>query len=306
MSLFKRNYLGVDISGSSLQAVSLARVSKGPQISAARSRNLSAGLVVPHQRQENMPQPDEFVLGLRELIDPLASGEERVSISLPDCAGRLFIHEIETMFKTRAEGLDILRWQLKHSLPAAPQEVQLDYQILNRNDNGRHRLVVSVLANKVLAQYERLFNAAGYQPVIVDFHSLNVLNFYQSQFDFSDDLILIVIDGPALIFQYFQQGHLVLHRCRDIGNSVEKVFQEVNRSVAGSRGRLPSLPRAKVYLQSDWGTLEPLVAATEAVFEKPVNLLDPKFEHLTADRSGMTLQQERSLAAAIGAARRLM
>jgi type IV pilus assembly protein PilM len=306
MRYFTRNYLGVDISSSSLQAVKLVRAGKGAQLSAARSRDLPAGLIAPQQRELNITRPDDVVPMLRELLDPLGDNEERISLSLPDGSGRLLIHEMETMFKTRAEGLEILRWQLKHSLPAPPQEVQLDYQILNRNDNGRHRVLVSVLAKKVLEQYEKLFNAAGYQPHIVDFHSLSVLNFYQAQIEFSDDLILLVVDGSTLIFQYFQNGQLVLHRYREVGHSVEKVFQEVNRTVAGNREKLPSIARAKAYLQSDWDTLEPLLVATESALEKPLQLLDPKIKRLTADRSGMTLHQERCLAAAVGAAGRLM
>jgi len=307
MKFPKRNYLGVDISTSDLQAVCLVRAGKGARLSAARSRTLADGLVVPRQREPNLTQPNDMIAVLRELLAPLAGREERVALSLPDSAGRLFLHEMETVFKSREEGLDILRWKLKGSLPAPPAEVQLDYQILNKNENGRFRLLVSVMATKVLDQYEKLFNSAGYQPVVIDFHSLNVLGYFQSQIDFTEDLVLIVVDGPTLVFQYFQNGQLVLQRCRETGRSVERIFQEVNRSISGSKEKLSSLGRARAYLQSDWSNLESLQEAVSSVLERPIQILDPKLEKLVAGPlTQAPPHQGRSLVAALGAAGRLM
>jgi len=307
MKFPKRNYLGVDISTSDLQAVCLVRAGKGARLSAARSRTLADGLVVPRQREPNLTQPNDMIAVLRELLAPLAGREERVALSLPDSAGRLFLHEMETVFKSREEGLDILRWKLKGSLPAPPAEVQLDYQILNKNENGRFRLLVSVMATKVLDQYEKLFNSAGYQPVVIDFHSLNVLGYFQSQIDFTEDLVLIVVDGPTLVFQYFQNGQLVLQRCRETGKSVERIFQEVNRSISGSKEKLSSLGRARAYLQSDWSNLELLQEAVSSVLERPIQILDPKLEKLVAGPlTQAPPHQGRSLVAALGAAGRLM
>jgi len=306
MRFSKRHYLGVDLSPAQMQAVSLSKSGKGVQLAAARSRSLPEGLIRPHQRALNLPQPNDIVTGLRELLDPMSGGEERVSLSLPDSCGRLFLHEMETIFKSREEGLDILRWKLKGSLPVAPKDVQLDYQILTKNENGRYRLLVSAMAKNILEQYEQLLNAAGYQPIVVDFHSLNVLGFYQPQIDFSDDLVLVVVDGPTLILQYFQNGQLALQRYREVGDSLERVFQEINRSVAGSKEKHPSLSRARVYLQSDWAQLEELQDAVAAVLEKPAQLLDPKLEKLSTGATKMAPQQGKSLAAALGAAGRLM
>jgi len=306
MRFSKRQYLGVDLSPAHMQAVSLKKSGKGVQLAAARSRSLSAGLIRPHQRELNLSQPNDIVAGLRELLDPMSGGEERISLSLPDSCGRLFLHEMETIFKSREEGLDILRWKLKGSLPVAPKDVQLDYQILTKNENGRYRLLVSAMAKNILEQYEQLLNAAGYQPIVIDFHSLNVLGFYQPQIDFSDDLVLVVVDGPTLIFQYFQNGQLTLQRYREVGDSLERVFQEINRSVAGSKEKLPSMSRARVYLQSDWAQLEELQDAVASVLEKPAQLLDPKLEKLSTGATTMAPQQGKSLAAALGAAGRLM
>lgn len=306
MRLGKREYIGVDVSNATLQAVSLTRSGKSMRLTAARSKSLAVGLVQSNPRELNLPQPNDFISGIRELLGPLGGHEERISLSLPDSSGRLFLHEMETIFKSRDEGLDILRWKLKGSLPAAPKDVQLDYQVLNKNENGRYRLLVSVIARNILGQYEELFNAAGYQPLVVDFHSLNVLGYYQSQVDFSEDLVLVVVDETTLVFKYFQNGQLALQRCREVGSSAARVFQEINRSVAGNSNKLPSLSRAKVYLHSDWDQIESLQEAVASVLERPVHVLDPRIEKLSVDSAVIQPHQGRSLVAALGAAGRLM
>lgn len=306
MIFSKRHYLGIDISATSLQAVSLERSGKDVRVAAARSRSLAAGMVKPQLRELNLTQPDAMAASLRDLLNPLGGGEERVALSLPDAAGRRFIHELETSFKSRDEALEILRWQLKSSLPAAPRDVQLDYQLLSKNDQGRSRLLVSMVAKKVLEQYEDLLQAAGCKPVVVDFHSLNLLNFYQAQLDFNDDLIMCIVAGPTLVFLFFQNGQMVLQRCREVGDQVERVFQEVNRSVSGSRDKLPSLGRARVVLHSDWEDPEALREAIAGVLEKPIQLLEPRLEKLFDGPATITPWQGRSLAAAVGAAARLM
>lgn len=306
MLFSKRQYLGLDISATALQAVSLTGTSRNRQLAGARGRDLTAGLVTPQLRAQNLPKPNELITGIQDLLAPLAVREERVSLSLPDSCGRLLVHEMETMFKTREEGLDILRWQLKDALLAAAKEVQLDYQVLAKHENGRYRLLVSAVNRQVLGEYEQLLNAAGFHPVVIDFHSLNVLNSYRSQFDAGEDLILIQVDSRTLVFQYYQNGVLTLHRYRDVGDDMNRVFQEVNRSVAGNRDRLPNLSRAKLYLQSDWSEVEGLVQAVSSVFDRPVQLLEPKLERLTVGNEKIPSQQARCLAAALGAAGRLI
>lgn len=306
MLFSKRHYLGLDISATALQAVCLTGSNRNRQLTAARGRDLTNGLVTPHLREQNLPVPNELIAGIQDLLAPLAMGEERVSLSIPDRSGRLLVHEMETMFKTREEGLDILRWQLKDALPASAKEVQLDFQVLAKHENGRHRLLVSAVNRQVLGEYEQLLNAAGFHPVVIDFHSLNVMNSYRSQFDANEDLVLIQVDSRTLVFQYYQNGVLTLHRYRDVGENINRVFQEVNRSVAGNRDRLPNLSRAKLYLQSDWVEVEGLVKAVSSVFDRPVILLEPKLERLTVGKEKIPSQQARCLAGALGAAGRLI
>lgn len=306
MNLLSRNYLGLDIRRRSLGGVALRRAGKRTLLAGARLLPLAENQLQPGFRELNIQQLPEFVGQLRELMSPLAGKEERVALSLPDNVGRLLLHEVEAPFKTKAEGIDVLCWQLRHLLPEAPQEVRLDYQILSREESGRYRLAVSAISRRVLDQYQDALEMAGLHAVIIDFHACHLYNYYQGLLDLGDDFILVGIDGQSMTLQYFQNHQLALHRCREIDYDPQRVFQEINRSLAGSRETHPGLPRAKVFLHSDWDERDALLGALGGAFEKEIFLLDPKLAELAATPSAPTDRKLSSLVAAVGAAARMM
>jgi len=306
MNFLARNYLGIDIGARYLRGVSFRRAGTRRVLTGGRSANLPEGMLQPTLHEPNLRQEEALTARLRELIEPLAGGEERVSLSIPDGAGRLVLHEVETAFKSKSEGIEILKWQLKQSLPAPPRETRIDYQILQRDENGRYRLAIAVVAQKVLDQYEELLNRAGYHALVVDFHSLNLLNYYQMMSDPGDDYIFVGVEGDSMVLQYFQQRLLTWHRHRDIAGQPQRVFQEVNRSLAGVRETLPGLARAKVVLHTDWDDPQSLLKALAGAFEREVLLLDPRLETLTSEPGSERSFQTRGLAAAAGAAVRMM
>jgi len=306
MNLLNRTFLGLDIRRRSLGGVALRRAGKRTLLAGARMLPLDENRLQPGFREANILQLQEFVGQLRELMGPLAGKEERVAVSLPDNAGRLLLHEVETPFKSKAEGIDVLCWQLRHLLPESPQEVRLDYQILAREESGRYRLAVSAISRRVLDQYQDALEMAGLHAVVVDFHACHLYNYYRELLDLGDDFILVGVDGQSMTLQYFQNHLLVLHRCREIDFDPQRVFQEVNRSLAGSRDTHPGLPRAKVFLHTDWEERDALLGALGGAFEKEIFLLDPKLAELTTAPVGTTDRKLSGLVAAVGAASRMM
>lgn len=258
-------------------------------------------------RQPNILDPRRFVEAVSEVLDPLCRGEERIALSLPDSVGRVLLTETETAFKSKKEGVEILKWQLKNSLPGDPEEIQLDYQVLEKRDNGRNRLAVALVTNRVLHQYEELLAEAGYHAVVIDFHSLHVYNYYRPRLDLGEDFILVGIEGGNLSIQVFQGQVLVFHRTRDVQASPVRVFQELSRSAVSCQANSPGFRRAPVFLHSDWQERKPLVDALCSAFERDdVVQLDPHLERLTPPSLEMAAGNIRSLVAAVGAAERLM
>lgn len=300
-----RNYLGLDIQPSSLRAVSLRRRRSTYELADGRVIGLPGNILVPGQHRANLLDTEAFALAVQDVLAPIAAGEERVAVSLPDVCGRLLLLQVETPLPAREESMDVVRWHLRDTLPA-DVPMQLDYQVLSSDDSGRQRLVVACMPKMVLHQYEEALAAAGFGAERIVFRSLCQHNFFRRSFDAGEDFLLIVADEGTLVFQACQGGELVYHRARECPLTPESVFSELNRVIAGEGARFGALRRATVFMYAAPGMQPELQPVLESLFERPVRCLTSQLQAQVA--AGVTLHpsQEQSLVAAVGAAESLM
>lgn len=301
-----RQYLGLDIRPCQLRAVALGRRGKSTVLVGGRILSLPEGTLRESLREPNVTDRRRLVEGIREVLHPISGREDRLALALPESAGRLLLVEVEAPFKSRKEGIEILKWQLKNSLPVEAKAVCLDYQVLEQREDGRLQVAVAVMAQPVLEQYEELVAEAGYHAALVDFHAPQLYNYYRRRLDLGGDSLLVGVDGGSLTLQYFQGNRLAYWRAREVGSEVGALFQEINRSLVGAQEQWPGIRRAGIFLHSDWTEREPLLDALGSLFEREVSDLDPHLQRLAQGSLDLPAGQVRSLVAAVGAAERLM
>lgn len=301
-----RNYLGLDVTAGELRAVRLRRRGRKTALHGGRILSLPPGTIQTSARASNVLDLPRFLDALHEVLDPLAGREDRVALSLPDTVGRLLLMEVENPFRTRSEGIEVLKWQLKESLPADTREVRLDYQVLERTENGRFRLVVAVMAERVLSSYEEAIEAAGYQSAMVVFHSLSLYNFFRPRLDLGENFLLVGVEKGLLSLQHFQGQILTFHRAREVEPFPATVFQEINRSLVAGQSLSPGLPRAAVFFHCDLEERMAVMEAVQAAFGKEIIPLEPHLDRMAPPGASAPLRDERGLTAAVGAAERMM
>ncbi|TLM66053.1 MAG: hypothetical protein FDZ69_07700 [Deltaproteobacteria bacterium] len=302
--MIKRSYIGLDLGAGQMTAVALQRSRPAVRLGGVRSEAF-AGILEPSSRQPNVTDPRRFVEVLKRVLDPLSGGEERVALSLPDRLGRLYLLETEAAFKTRQEGIDILKWRLKGNLPAPPQQVQIDYQVMERREDGRQRCIVAAIARPVIEQFEELFEAAGRHAVRVDFHSLCLYNYYQPRLDLGEEFFLVGVENGQLEMMYFAGKVLAYHRVRDLRAEPEPLFRELSRSLADAAATHPVMQRCPVFAHFDPdlpATLREVLAST---LEREVRVLDPQLKRF-AGGATIGLPANGGVLAAISAAEQLM
>ncbi|NOY12346.1 MAG: hypothetical protein GXP51_01225, partial [Deltaproteobacteria bacterium] len=270
--MLRRNYLGLEISRGGLQAIALQRRGSGVALSGGQTLRFGEGVLLPTVLKANVRQPEQFVDAVREVLLPLAKREKRLAVALPDAAGHIFLLDIETPFKSHAEGLEIVRWQLKDLLPAQLLRSVIDYQVLERRESGNRRVLVSVLAEEVLRQYEDLLERAGFAAALVDFRALNLYNAYRSRIDLGAKFILVGVDDQQLCMLAFENHLLDFCRTKTVPQDPEKIFQELNRSMVGYRRAHPSFARSTVHLHTSWEQTDELLDAVHSAFEREVKL----------------------------------
>lgn len=300
-----RNFVGVDIQPQGLVVAALQRGRPATRLEGLRFESLS-GVFDLSSRKPNIQDTRRFIEALRRSVETLAGSEERVSLSLPDRVGRIFLTEVDTPFKTHQEGVDVLKWQLKANLPAPPAQTVLDYQVTAKREDGRQHCVVAAIAQPVLEQYEDLVSEAGRHAVNIDFHSLNLFNYYQPRLDLGDEFLLVSLEQGSMSLQFFAARSLSYQRVREAPSNLQQVFREINRTLVDIYQAFPATRRCAVFAHVDTGLDEGIHDMLSAAFEREVVFLDPALKRFAGEGKTGGLQPTGSVIAALGAAERLM
>lgn len=257
-------------------------------------------------KQPNIRDARRFVDGLRRGVDVLAGQEERIALSLPDRCGRIYLTDVDAPFKSHEEGIDILKWRLKSNLPAPPAQVQLDYQVLGKREDGRQRCIVAAVSRPVLEQYEDLVNEAGRHAVQIDFHSLNLYNYYRPRLDPGDEFILVSVERNLLSLQYVLGRSLNYQRIREFKLEPERAFREINRTLVDAYDAHPAMKRCAVFAHVDPEFGDEMKSLLSSAFEREVKCLDPALNRFSGQAKTGGLQPTGSVVAALGAAERMI
>jgi len=300
-----RFYVGVDVQPEGLFLAALQRNRPHTRLVGLRFESLE-GVLEASSRKPNILDARRFVEGLRRGIDSLAGQEERIALSLPDRAGRIYLTDVDVPFKTHDEGVEVLKWRLKSNLPAPPAEVQLDYQVYDKREDGRLRCLVAAMTRPVLEQYEDLVNEAGRHALQIDFHSLNLYSYYRPRLDIGDEFILVTLEQGMLGVQYVLDHSLCYQRVRNFKLNPERAFSEINRTLVEAYESYPSMKRCAVFAHVDPGLGTEVDKLLSSAFGRQVKCLDPALKRFGGKGRTGGLQPVGAVVAALGAAERMM
>lgn len=302
---FSKRSLGLELTP---QGLSLSLISGGartPRVERWQQATFAERTLRLSRREPNVNDPHAFLAALTEAYQRLLTKERSLCLSLPDAVGRVVLLDLEARFKSREEGLDIIRWKLKKSLPYDIGSVHLDYQTLAIRDNGAISLLVSLVSRGVVSQYEELLAQAGLEARIIDFTSFNLYRLFSSRLELSDNGAFVTYYGGAMTILIFYDGVLSFYRTKElIRDDTQTLYREVNSSLLVYGDYHPGQPIGEVFCLAPVADAEPFRAVVaEASGLEPI-LLDP--ERLVLVPPGVTIAKETfyTLSGSLGAALR--
>jgi type IV pilus assembly protein PilM len=243
--LLSRKSLGVEINHSGVAFALLGGSPAAPRLERVASAPLVPGALRVSLRETNILDPFAFCTALRNAHNLLLFNGTRLSVTLPDAVGRIMMLDVEGRFKSRAEGLDIIRWKLKKNLPFEVADTHLDYQQLSVRENGDMALMVALVSRTVIGQYEEQIMAAGFTPSRIDFNSFNLYRTFENRLNLQEDFALISFFDSTLSLMMFVDGILEFQRIKELPGSPgvdSRVFMEINSSLMVYRDRFPERP----------------------------------------------------------------
>jgi type IV pilus assembly protein PilM len=240
--LFSSKSLGVEISQSGVAFALLGGSAASPRLERVSYRPFAPGVLRVSLREQNVLDPAAFINSLKDAHNTLLYKGTRLSVTLPDTAGRIMLLDMEGRFKSRSEGLDMIRWKLKKNLPFDVADTHLDYQQLGIRDNGDMALLVVLVSRMVISQYEDLITEAGYVPARIDFNTFNLYRTFERSLSSHDIAALVSFYDTTLSIMIFTNGVPDFVRIKELSGTPavdSRVYMEINSSFLVYRERFP-------------------------------------------------------------------
>ena len=125
---------------------------------------LREGLVHPSFDEQNISDTAELADALAELVTNVGLlKRRRWSVALPEAAARTSILTLEGTPTSRGEREEMLRWKTERTVGASLDELRVGRERLRPDSQGRDRYLLTAVRLSVLSEYERVFEALGWQ-----------------------------------------------------------------------------------------------------------------------------------------------
>jgi hypothetical protein len=149
-------------------AVLLDRARGGFVIERASSVSLPGELIQPDFDQTNISDPAELVEALSDLLTSAGLLRQRKwSVSFPETATRSAILTLEGATRSKREQDEVLEWKTERTFGAQLSELRLTRELLPPDSRNQKRYLITAVRHSVLAEYESVFAALGWQAGLV-------------------------------------------------------------------------------------------------------------------------------------------
>ncbi len=189
-----KSLVGLDIGSSAVKAVELKPAGKAYKVAAFGSQPVPPDSIVDGAIIDGTAVVD----AIRRLFDGLKVSTKDVAASLSGNA--VIVKKISLPSMTEAELAESIYWEAEQYIPFDIQDVNLDYQILDRGDvGGKSTMEVLLVAAKKekIADYTGVIGQAGRVAVVIDVDAFALQNAYEVNYGTEPDAVVVLLNAGA-------------------------------------------------------------------------------------------------------------
>jgi Tfp pilus assembly PilM family ATPase len=158
----------VGIAHGTASVAQLERARGSYLVKRAATLNLAPNLIHSSFDENNIADPNELIDAFSDLVTSAGLLRQRKwSVSLPEGTTRSAILTIEGAGGSRREVEEVLEWKIERSFGAPVSELRVTREQLAPNEQKQGRFLVTAVRSSVLAEYESVFAAMGWQAGLV-------------------------------------------------------------------------------------------------------------------------------------------
>lgn len=214
----------------SAEGVVAASITAG-QLPVYAAESLPPLSLAPSLNEGNITRADAVSATLRSTLNRVQPKTKAVTVVVPDVAVRVFILDFDTFPARAEEALAVLKIRLRKSVHFEVETAGISYQVLSMGSESQGtqwRVLTAVMPGQVLAEYEAIVRAAGYEPGAVLPSTLAVLAAVDSQ----EALMVAHLSAKALTTSIVSGDDILLYRMLELPEDAESRKAEVQRAVA--------------------------------------------------------------------------
>ena len=187
--------MGLDIGSSAVKAVELKAAGKTYKVTGFGTEPLPPDSIVDGAIIDGAAVAD----AIRRLFDGRAIKTKDVAASLSGNA--VIVKKITLPIMSDAELAESIYWEAEQYIPFDIQDVNLDYQILDRGDaaGGKGTMDVLLVAAKKekIADYTGVIAQAGRSAVVVDVDAFALQNAYEVNYGIDPNAVVVLLNAGA-------------------------------------------------------------------------------------------------------------
>jgi type IV pilus assembly protein PilM len=231
------------------EAVSVAVLgSRGADavVQAYAAAPLPAGAVVPSLTGHNIVDRATVAGALRTACERAGVRPRRAALAIPDLAARVALVRFDQL-PARREDLDqLIRWQVKKSLPFPIEEACVTHSPGARSGPGGEFLTVAGRRDAI-REYEGVCDDVGIHAGVVDLSTLSVINLYLAgESVATGDALVVHVRPDYTSIAILRAGELIFFRTRPEGEE-ESLSDVVHQTAMYYQDRLAGSGFARVF-----------------------------------------------------------
>jgi Tfp pilus assembly PilM family ATPase len=166
----------IEVAARRVTVVEAARGASGLTVAHEAVAALPDGAVAPALSGDNITDPAAVADAIRAALERAGMGSvRRAALIVPDSIARVALVPFEHVPTRRRELDELLRWQLRRTMPFSIDEAVVTHFPASTTDQGT--IIAAVVARRdVVAQYEAVLSSIGIHAGLVDLASFNVMN----------------------------------------------------------------------------------------------------------------------------------
>ena len=230
-SFGRASVIGLDIGSSSVKAVEIAQKSrdKGFELRSLGQAPLAAEAIV----QGAFLNSSAIVDAIRAAIEDGRIGSKDVAAAVSGHS--VIVKRVSLPQMTREELEDQIQWEAEQYIPFDVNEVNLDFQILDSNEDEGQMDVLLVAAKKdLIDDYFQVISEAGLNPIAIDVAGFAVQNAYEINYEQDPNSVTALVNIGAQVVNINVLRRGIPAFTRDIMTGGAQYTEEIQKALSVS------------------------------------------------------------------------